>query len=67
MVKVINAPNTRRCTCPRCGSTLEYSYSDIEHNIDHDYVIKVDTYTDYITCPRCQEEVILNQYFKDWY
>lgn len=66
MVKVINAPHTHRCTCSRCGATLEYNNSDIERDIDHDHVIHVTTYTYYITCPVCHADIVINQYFNEW-
>ncbi len=54
MVKVVGRDESvvRRVTCRSCASILEYTLSEVDSYVDHDYGGGSDTVY-YIRCPSC--------------
>lgn len=52
MVRVVEQPSTKRCTCYNCKAVLEYSYSDIRVKLERDYTGDGETVYR-IQCPNC--------------
>jgi ribosomal protein S27E len=47
---------TKRVTCRKCGSILEYLPVDVQHGTSTDYTGVSDTYS-YIKCSECNNTV----------
>lgn len=61
MIKVIKT-KPKKVKCPVCESALEYENEDVEKEKIPctGFIIK-----EYITCPICNEEIVLKSYFKE--
>ena len=53
MVKVVELPQAKKCTCYQCKSVLEYQHSDMQYSLERDYGGGCDRVAR-IVCPNCQ-------------
>lgn len=65
MIKIIKPGPLRRVTCPSCGALLSYDErEDVQTETWEDYHIDIfqwhQRYTNYILCPQCDEQIVLN-------
>lgn len=60
MVTVVSGPKVRQCTCRECGSTLEFTHSDIRSQSGRDISGCYDT-DYYILCPVCTTKCFVSR------
>lgn len=65
MIKILKYGPLRRVACPGCGSLLSYDErEDVETEQCENYNIgsftSYELYEKYITCPQCNERIVLN-------
>lgn len=53
MVRVVELPKSKQCTCYQCKAVLEYEYKDMRIAWESDYGGGKDRVAR-ITCPNCQ-------------
>ena len=56
-----NLQHIKQCTCIECASVVEYTLSEVEDYIHHDYGGGKDTVY-YIVCPACGYKIKVNRY-----
>ena len=56
MVTVVKPQEVEQVKCRKCGSTLEYVFTEVQERKTVDYDGSRDTYR-FIVCPCCENEV----------
>jgi len=51
-MKIIRRGNPKQIDCIKCGSVLEYEVKDI-----HKQQVEGNEYSNYVTCPVCENEI----------
>ncbi len=54
-VKIVDADNSKRVTCSRCGVMLEFLPNDIELLQESDDIAN-GRYIEFVTCPECNSK-----------
>lgn len=61
MVRVVELPAFKQCTCYNCKAILEYSYNDIQEKFERDYSGCGETVYR-IFCPNCGSSPIVSRW-----
>lgn len=61
MVRIVEQPATKQCTCQTCLAKLEYGYWDIEEGFSRDYDGGEDTWYR-INCPSCGKHTYVGRW-----